>query len=299
MFLVNGWCCPQPSRAQQSPPDSSHQVEHKRRNPWKTQHSLCFLGPTCTREGTSVREIYSQPLIIKTLPEGGEKKKQKKKAHSLQRTPAWLRGEKVASMLWSFHWENNMKRKEKTRLKRWAFVESIMRSVYWLRQTRVPAWEAEGWFWTTLPFPSEGAGLWLSSPLDLCWVQALEINWDFFLKAWVCFPLVSTVWFFSTLEEKALQQADEKAFCTSASSQQHWGELSANKSGFDELQLPFKIQSWTDLGWWGQCIAKASLQIQNSEWQSASSEHGYHFSTGVCGLHPLQVNRQILMNVWS
>lgn len=166
-----------------------------------------------------------------------------------------------------------------------------------------PHLSPEGWGLVLghTPFPSEGAGPWLSKPLDLWWVQALAINWDFFffLKALVCFPLVNIVWVFSTLEEKALQKADEKAFCTSASSQQHWDELSANKSGFSELWFPFKIQSWTDLRWWGQCIAKASLQTQHSEWQSASSEHGHHFSTGVSGLHSLQVNHQILMNVWS
>lgn len=233
------------------------------------------------------------------MEERKKKKKKKKKAHSLQRTPAWLRGEKVASLLWSFHWENNMKRKEKTRLKRWAFVESIIRSVYWLRQTQVPAWEAEGWFWATLLSKWGSRPVALKPPWPLVSSGFRNKLGFFFLKALVCFPLVSIVWFFSTLEEKALQKADEKAFCTSASSQQHWDELSANKSGFNELQFPFKIQSWTDLRWRGLCIAKASLQTQNSEWQSASSEHGHHFSTGVSGLHSLQVNGQILMNVWS
>jgi hypothetical protein len=48
---------------------------------------------------------------------------------------------------------------------------------------------------------------------------------------------------FSLLEEKALEEADEKDFCTSVSSKQHCDELSANKSGSDELHFSFKIQN--------------------------------------------------------
>lgn len=70
-----------------------------------------------------------------------KEKKAKEKNTFTSKNSFWLSAEKVASLLWSFHERNNMKRKEKTRLQIWALVESILRSVYWLRQTHIAALE--------------------------------------------------------------------------------------------------------------------------------------------------------------
>lgn len=122
-----------------------------------------------------------------------------------------------------------MKRKEKTRLKIWAFVESVIRSVYWLQQIHIaalgqlvrpprqllPLGKPGGWFWAKVLFQVREQAPHVANPLDLWWVQALEINLDFFFlffKALVCLPLVNTVWFFFPLEEKSSSKSWWKGF---------------------------------------------------------------------------------------
>lgn len=149
-----------------------------------------------------------------------------------------------------------MKRRAKTRLRLWAFVETVIRCTgrserrsQLGRSLQLPPGRPGRGLRATLLFQGREQGPQVSNPFDPWGVQALEINLDFILVfegfGVFTFGEHGLILFFP-LKSKALPQADEKAFCTSAPSKQHCDELRANKSGSDEFHFPFKTQSGTD-----------------------------------------------------
>lgn len=141
---------------------------------------------------------------------------------------------------------------KKTRLKIWAFVESIIRGVYCSSNTHTSQFQSFGGGLASFLLEVQLLNLNLTSfpqwrsrgvnpSLDLCWFQTLKLK-KFFSRLWFVYLQQTLILFFPfSLKRKALERADEKAFFTLASSKQHCDELSANKSGSDELHFPLKI----------------------------------------------------------
>lgn len=183
-----------------------------------------------------------------------------------------------------------MKRKKKTRLKIWAFVESIIRRVYWLQQTHIVALEHSGrphqllpgrparWFWTTL-FPGEEAGaINLKTPWPV--VSLAFRNYWVFFKAFFCLPLVNTVWFFFLLEEKSSSKSWWKAFLHISFFKTTLWWVKCKQIRIRRITFSLKIQSWADLRWLGKCFVKVLFKSRIL----SGSQCGQNLPFYTCGI---------------
>lgn len=120
LFLMNGWCCLQMFSTILG-----------------TLKSTLWLSSNGAQEGETQERDAQAPkgLVLGKFTKSAsdykdsslrrkEKRKEKQKrnnTHLLQTTPVWLREEKVASVLWSLHWEKQHEKKRENKAQNMGF----------------------------------------------------------------------------------------------------------------------------------------------------------------------------------